>query len=57
MSKMRMRSVRRTEAGTTLISIERAGKVIEVDRAGKIIWTFEAARRRKAAALSGPPAR
>src|SRR5437773_3649126 len=41
MANMRMRSVRSTGAGTTLISIEAAGKIIEVDRAGKIVWTFE----------------
>jgi len=35
-----MRSCRRTAAGTILIGVERAGKVIEVDRAGRVIWTY-----------------
>jgi hypothetical protein len=42
MGKTQMRSVRRTEAGATVIAIGRQGMVIEVDSAGKIIWTFEA---------------
>ena len=37
---MVMRSCRRTAAGTTLIGVERAGKVIEVDKAGQVVWTY-----------------
>ena len=42
MAEHRMRSVRRTFEGTTLISVERLNKVIEVDPGGKIIWEFHA---------------
>ena len=35
-----MRNCRRTPAGTTLIAIEAAGKIIEVDSKGQIVWSY-----------------
>ena len=40
---MRMRNCRRTPAGTTLVAIEAAGKVIEVDHEGKVVWSYQPA--------------
>ena len=42
---MRMRNVHRTAAGTTLIAVEAAARLIEVDREGKIVWTWQAPER------------
>jgi hypothetical protein len=37
-----MRNSRRFPGGTTLISVEAAGKIIEVNQAGELVWTFTA---------------